>query len=109
MRRRSRSLAAFCALARTLAAGLVATLAATAAEGGAPVTLRVGIHVEAGTVYDIAADGADGLCSAGPSWLRCPASGPVQFRWGPGASSGWELSGDTVLEPGETGVAWVLA
>jgi hypothetical protein len=90
---------------------LIATLAATsaAADPGAAVTLRVGVHVDAGTVYDIAADGADGQCAAGPSWLQCPATEAVRFRWGPGEASGWELSGETVLEPGETGVGWVLA
>jgi hypothetical protein len=70
------------------------------------VTLDVGVHRDAGSAYDLAADGAAGQCSVGSEWIACPADGPVTFRWGPGGS--WQLTGDTVLEPGERGVAWVL-
>lgn len=73
----------------------------------ATVTLNVGVHVDAGTVADIAADGASGQCTIAPSALVCPADGPVTFRWGKGGP--WEMTGDTVVEPGHTGVAWVLA
>ena len=70
-------------------------------------TLRVGVHKKAGTVYDIAVDGAAGHCNVAPAVISCPAKGPVTFRWGPTGS--WEFSGDTVVEPGETGVAFVMA
>ncbi|MBT3217466.1 MAG: hypothetical protein HN348_00100 [Proteobacteria bacterium] len=71
------------------------------------VTLRVGIHHQAGTIYDIAADGASGHCSVAPAVISCPATGPVTFRWGAGGP--WEFSGDKVVDPGETGVAFVMA
>lgn len=58
-------------------------------------------------MYDIAADGADGLCVATPARISCPASGPVRFRWGAGGD--WVLVGDTVLEPETVGTAFVLA
>jgi len=85
--------------------GVFAILLGTAWAG--TVTLHVGVHREAGTVYDIAADGADGQCTVGPSRLSCPASGPVTFRFG--ARGDWFLYGDHVLEPGATGTALVLA
>jgi hypothetical protein len=71
------------------------------------VTLHVGVHRDAGDVYDLAADGADGQCSVGPARLSCPASTPVTFRFG--NSGEWDLYGDVVLEPGATGTAFVLA
>lgn len=74
---------------------------------GQPVTLHVGVHREAGTVYDVAVDGAAGQCTVGPSRISCPARGPVRFRWGP--DDAWEVAGDVELHPGETGRAWVLA
>jgi hypothetical protein len=85
--------------------GVFAILLGTALAG--TVTLHVGVHREAGAVYDIAADGADGQCTVGPSRLSCPASGPVTFRFGGGGD--WELYGDDVLQPGATGIAHVLA
>ncbi len=85
--------------------GVFAILLGTAWAG--TVTLHVGVHREAGAVYDIAADGADGQCSVGPARLSCPASGPVTFRFGSGGD--WELFGNDVLEPGATGTAFVLA
>lgn len=72
------------------------------------VTLDLGVHVDAGTVADVATDGAAGQCTVAPAALVCPASGPVSFRWGP-ESPEWALSGDVVLQPGERGTAWVLA
>jgi len=85
--------------------GVFAILSSLAFAG--TVTLHVGVHREAGTVYDIAADGADGQCTVGPARLSCAASGPVRFRFGGGGD--WELFGDVVLEPGATGTAFVLA
>ncbi|MCB9674185.1 MAG: hypothetical protein H6737_03660 [Alphaproteobacteria bacterium] len=71
-------------------------------------TLHVAVHRDAGTVYDVAADGADGQCVVlGTSWVACPASGPVTFRWGPRGD--WAMEGQTVVGPGETGEAFVLA
>lgn len=76
-------------------------------DGARTVTLHVGVHRGAGTLYDLAADGAAGQCVAlGRSRLVCPAAAPVRFRWGPGGD--WELVGDTEVAPGDTGVAWVL-
>jgi hypothetical protein len=95
----------------TLILGLSSPVA-WGADGGGDVRfamLHVGVHGDAGTAHDIAADGAAGLCDVQFSRVVCPATGPVTFRWGPGPSSGWELTGATVVEPGHTGVAWVLA
>ncbi|MEZ4322759.1 MAG: hypothetical protein R3F61_35150 [Myxococcota bacterium] len=70
-------------------------------------TLHVAVHREAGSIYDLAADGADGQCAVlGTSWIACPASEPVTFRWGP--RNGWTLQGDVTVAAGETGVAFVL-
>jgi hypothetical protein len=80
------------------------------APGPAPVgsvTLRVGVLREAGTIYEIAADGAAGQCTVVAQTLHCPAAGPVTFRWGPGGP--WALVGDTVLAPGTEGTAVVWA
>jgi len=85
--------------------GVIAILSSLAIAG--TVSLHVGVHREAGAVYDIAADGADGQCTVGPSRLSCVASGPVTFRFG--GSGDWELYGDVVLEPGTSGTAFVLA
>jgi hypothetical protein len=85
--------------------GVFAILSSVALAG--TVTLHVGVHRQAGDVYDVAADGADGQCSVGPARLSCPASRPVTFRFG--APGEWELYGDVVLEPGSTGTAFVLA
>lgn len=74
---------------------------------GGVATLHVGVHQQAGSIYDIAADGADGQCSVlGMSRLACPASGPVTFRWGGDAS--FALSGVVVVGPEEEGRAFVL-
>jgi hypothetical protein len=70
------------------------------------VTLRVGVHRDAGGIVGVAADGAAGQCAVNAASLSCPALGPVTFRWGP--SDGYELVGDAVLEPGQTGTAFVL-
>ncbi len=70
-------------------------------------TLHVGIHREAGGVYQVAADGAAGQCAIGPSRVSCPASGPVTFRWA--GDNQFALSGASVVEPGDVGVAFVLA
>jgi len=80
-------------------------LAATLASS---VLLHVAIHVDAGTIQQIAADDAAGQCALGPSWLSCPAgSEPVHFRWGPGGED-WVLTGDTTLAAGQQGTALVL-
>lgn len=79
----------------------------SAAGASETVTLHVGVHREAGTASDLAADGADGLCAVVRDRITCPASGPVTFRWGPGGD--WVLVGDAVLSPGERGTALVLA
>jgi hypothetical protein len=71
------------------------------------VTLRIGVHREAGPVHDVAVDGAAGQCAVTVEALECPATGPVTFRWGPGGD--FVLTGDTTLSPGESGTAWVLA
>lgn len=73
----------------------------------ANATLHVGVHRDAGTLHDIAADGAAGQCTVLPSALSCPAEGPVSFRWG--GPEEWRLTGAQVVEPGAVGVAWVLA
>lgn len=83
-------------------------LLATSLALAGTVTLHVGVHRDAGSEYDIAADGAAGQCVVVPTRISCPALGPVHFRWGPGGVT-WSLQGDTVLEPGQTGTAWVLA
>jgi hypothetical protein len=83
----------------------VAWIGAAALAGTA--SLHVGVHREAGTVYNIAADGADGMCTVQPARISCPASGTVTFRWGPGGD--WELTGQTQVAPGEIGRAFVLA
>jgi hypothetical protein len=71
------------------------------------VSLSVAVHREAGTLWSIAADGAAGQCTVAASTLHCPATGPVTFRYGPGED--FVLVGDTVLQPGQTGTAWVWA
>lgn len=58
-------------------------------------------------MWSIAADGAAGQCSVTGSTLQCPARGPVTFRYGP--SEDFVLVGDTTLEPGQMGVAFVWA
>lgn len=68
--------------------------------------LRVGVHRGAGSVSDVAADGAAGLCVPGPSTIACPATGPVTFRWA--GDPAWTLVGATVVAPGEVGEAWIL-
>jgi hypothetical protein len=71
-------------------------------------SLHVGVHRAAGSVHDVAADGAAGQCTVtGPAHVTCPAAGPVTFRWGPDGP--WEMTGQTVVAPGEQGVAFVLA
>jgi hypothetical protein len=82
----------------------VGSMAALAQE---PVTLWVAVHRAAGTIYDVAADGAAGQCSVADQTIHCPADGPVTFRWGP--ASPYELVGDTVLAPGGQGTATVWA
>lgn len=99
-------------IAGAVALGGLCAAPSLAAEGDVEVRfamLHAGVHGDAGTLYDIAADGAAGLCEVQSSRLVCPATGPVTFRWGPDDDSGWELVGDTVVEPGSTGVGWVLA
>lgn len=99
----------------------VGALAATAADepaaapdelvtepiGDGFVALTVGVHREAGTVYDVAADGAAGQCSVTGFTITCPARAPVTFRWGP--DSPFALVGDAVLAPGQQGTAIVWA
>lgn len=70
-------------------------------------TLHVGVLRQAGTVNDVAADGADGLCAAALERITCPAEGPVRFRWA--GSDAYELVGQAEVAPGEVGVAFVLA
>jgi len=82
------------------------TLAANAVAGDV-ATLHVGVHREAGTILDIAADGAAGQCSVARERLMCPADGPVRFRFGPQGE--WELVGADTVQPGATGTAFVLA
>lgn len=84
---------------------LLVTIAAYGAEG--LVALSVAVHRDAGTLAEIAADGAAGQCALVEQTLSCPARGPVSFRWGAGED--WVLTGDTVLAPGERGVAAVWA
>jgi hypothetical protein len=85
---------------------IVAVALAAAAPTGI-VTLHVGVHRDAGTVHDVAVDGAAGQCSIYRERLVCPAEGPVRFRFGPPGD--FTLYGDEVLQPGDSGVAWVLA
>lgn len=70
------------------------------------VTLEVGVHRDAGGILDVAADGTAGQCVVQAARISCPAHGAVTFRWG--RSDGWALVGDTVLQPGEVGEAFVL-
>ena len=88
--------------------GLAAWLlgAAGPAQARELAVLRVGVHRDAGTVAQIAADGAAGDCVPGPASVACPADGPVQFRWA--GDPAWALVGDAVVAPGATGTAWVL-
>lgn len=73
----------------------------------ADATLHVGVHRSAGGILSIAADGASGQCQVlGMSRIRCPARGPVTFRWG--GDPDFALVGDAVVQPGETGTAFVL-
>lgn len=89
------------------------------AIGADAVVLWVAVHRDAGTLTDVAADGASGLCTAEVAWIRCPAaSGPVTFRWGPAGRGDWVLSGQAPdgtwregpvqLAPGAGAVAVVL-
>jgi len=86
---------------------LLAMLIAADAAVTDVATLHVGVHRDAGTILDIAADGADGQCTIAHERLMCPASGPVTFRYGPGGD--WALNGQVVVEPGSTGTAFLLA
>jgi hypothetical protein len=73
----------------------------------AEATLHVGVHRAAGGIHDVAADGASGQCRVlGMSRLVCPARGPVTFRWG--GDEDFALVGQSVVEPGTTGEAFVL-
>ena len=74
---------------------------------GAPTVLHVGVHQHAGTTHDIAVDGADGLCTVTMTQVTCPATNSLTFRWGPPGTE-WTWVGDTVVEPGQTGTAWVM-
>jgi hypothetical protein len=91
-------------------AGALAQEVAEEAPGEAPAyaVLHVGVHGDAGTEYDIAADGAAGQCDVRHARVICPAEGPVHFRWGPSEPDGWVLIGGTTVNPGQTGVAFVL-
>lgn len=71
------------------------------------MTLSVAVHRAAGTIFDVAADGAAGQCTVVGQSLSCPARGPVQFRWG--GDVGFALTGAVALSPGEVGVAVVWA
>ncbi|MEZ4236792.1 MAG: hypothetical protein R3F59_11690 [Myxococcota bacterium] len=88
-----------------LALASTALASPTAAEGA--VSLWIAVPRPAGSVYDVAADGAAGQCSVVDQVIHCPATGPVTFRWGPGGD--WTLSGDTTLAPGGVGTAAVWA
>ena len=95
-----------------VAAGLASPPAHGVESPDAPAeyaVLHVGVHQGAGTLYDIAADGAAGQCEVYMSRVACPATGSVTFRWGPGEASGWALTGADVVAPGSVGVAFVLA
>lgn len=80
-------------------------LAAEPQESGL-VTLRVGVPTAAGSLADIAADGASGLCTSSPGRITCPATESVTFRFG--LDGPYSLVGDVVLAPGDSGVAFVL-
>lgn len=71
------------------------------------VTLSVAVLRDAGSIHQVAADGAAGLCTSVAQSLHCPANGPVTFRWG--GDDEFVLVGDTVLPPGGIGVAVVWA
>ncbi|MCB9669494.1 MAG: hypothetical protein H6736_09950 [Alphaproteobacteria bacterium] len=82
---------------------LLACLSALADDA----VLHVAVHQEAGSIYEVAADGAAGQCRVlGLSRIACPADGPVVFRWG--GADGWALHGDRSVVPGAEGVAFVL-
>lgn len=82
-------------------------LCASAFASTGMVVLDVGVHRKAGSIADIQVVGASGECEQLPSRLRCPAAGPVDFRWA-GAEE-WELQGTERVHPGERGTAFVLA
>lgn len=71
------------------------------------VRLHVGVHAAAGDATRVRADGATGPCVVEPSWVVCPAAGPVRFSWAGDAA--FALTGDLSLAPGASGTAWVLA
>ena len=74
---------------------MLAILSASALA--ATVTLHVGVHRDAGTVWDVVAENTSGQCQVSHSRLICPAErGAVTFRWGPEDNS-WVLTGDTKL------------
>lgn len=80
------------------------------ASGSVPVgsvMLAVAVPREAGSVHQVAVDGAAGQCTVVAETLQCPALGPVTFRWGPRDDR--VLVGDTVLAPGTSGMAFVWA
>ena len=82
-------------------------LVAAGSEPVGSVTLAVAVPRDAGTVHQVAVDGAAGQCAVVGEALQCPATGAVTFRWGPADDR--ILVGDTVLAPGESGTAVVWA
>ncbi len=67
------------------------TFTSTGAAVPGYAVLHVAVHRDAGSIVDIAADGASGQCRVlGTSRLACPAEGPVTFRFG---APGWTLWG----------------
>jgi hypothetical protein len=72
------------------------------------VSLWVGVHIDAGNLWDIGADGAAGICTAFDTTIRCPATGPVTFEWR--GDPDYVLGdGVVVVSPGESARSWVLA
>ncbi len=85
---------------------MIVLFAATALAS--EVVLHVGVPLDAGTVYDVAAHGATGACVAEETRLTCPAdAGAVRFTWA-GAPE-WALVGDLDVAQGVVGRAWVVA
>lgn len=72
-----------------------------------PVDLWVGVPQEAGTAEDVVADGEGLTCTADTARLRCMASGPVSFVWQ--GDPAYALHGETTVQVGKVGTAWVLA
>ncbi|MCB9685857.1 MAG: hypothetical protein H6735_12520 [Alphaproteobacteria bacterium] len=83
-----------------------------APEGSAVAVLWVGVLRDAGTVFDVASDGASGQCVVAAESIQCPARlGPVAFRYagdGPYVLTDGTSEGVVEVQAGQRVSAWVL-